>query len=136
MLFLLMMEVFSKMLRCMEEAGIIRDFKVCGVGGDELCISYLLFADNAILLGDTSVEQFLRIRMLLTCFTAFTGLKINISKIEMVPVGEVNNLDELADILGCKIRVLPMTCLDMPLGASYKASSMEPNFGEVGKTLG
>jgi len=34
MLFLLMMEVFSKMLRHMEEAGIIRDFKVRGVGGD------------------------------------------------------------------------------------------------------
>ena len=42
----------------------------------------------------------------------------------MVPAGEVNNLDELADVLGCKIWVLPMTYLGMPLGASYKSSSI------------
>ena len=124
MLFLLMMEVFSRVLRCMDEVGIIRGFKVCGVGGDELCISHLLFADDTILFCDTSIEQFLHIRMLLTCFTAVIGLKINVSKSEMVPVGEVNNLDELANVLGYKIGVLPLTYLDMPLGASYKLSSI------------
>ena len=118
------MEVFSRVLRRMDEVGIIRGFKVRGVGGDELCISHLLFADDTILFCDTSIEQFLHIRMLLTCFTAVIGLKINVSKSEMVPVGEVNNLDELANVLGCKIGVLPLTYLDMPLGASYKLSSI------------
>ena len=108
MLFLLMMIVFSRVLRCMDEVGIIRDFKVRSVGGDEICASHLLFANDTILFCDTSIEQFLHIRMLLTCFTVVIGLKINVSKSEMVPVGEVNNLDELANVLGCKVGVLPL----------------------------
>ena len=35
--------------------------------------------------------------MLLTCFIVVIGLKIKVSKSEMVPVGEVNNLDEFVD---------------------------------------
>ena len=49
MLFLLVMEVFSQMLRHMEEVGIIRGFKVHVVGGDELCVSHLLLANDTIL---------------------------------------------------------------------------------------
>ena len=39
------------------------------------------------------------IRLVLLCFQAFTGLKVNVGKSEIVPVGEVNNLDTLANIL-------------------------------------
>ena len=62
--------------------------------------------------------------MLLTCFTTVTGLKINASKSEMVLVGEADNLDELADVLGYKIGVSSMTYLGTPLGAFYKLSSI------------
>ena len=58
--------------------------------------------------------------MLLTCFTAVIGLKIKVSKSEMVSVDEVNNLDELVEVLGYKIGVLPMTYLGMPFGVSNK----------------
>ncbi|KAL0004004.1 hypothetical protein SO802_011565 [Lithocarpus litseifolius] len=124
MLFLLVMEVFSRMLRYMEEVGIIKGFKVCGVGGGELCVSHPLFANDTILFCNLSVEQLLHIRMLLTFFTIVIGLKSNVSKSEIVQVGEVNNLDELAEVLDCKIGALPMTYLGMPLGAFYKSSSI------------
>ena len=58
--------------------------------------------------------------MLLTCFIAVIGLKIKVSKSEMVSVDEVNNLDELVEVLGYKIGVLPMTYLGMPFGVSNK----------------
>ena len=45
-----------------------------------------------------------------------TGLRVNMSKSEMVP-----NLSSLADILSCCIGTLPMTYLGMPLGSSFKA---------------
>ena len=62
-------------------------------------ISHLLFADNTILFCDASREQLLSTRLVLSCFQAFTGLKVNVRKSEIVPVGEVNNLDTLANIL-------------------------------------
>ena len=62
-------------------------------------ISHLLFADNTILFCDASREQLLSTRLVLSCFQAFTGLKVNVRKSEIVLVGEVNNLDALAYIL-------------------------------------
>ena len=62
-------------------------------------ISHLLFTDDAILFCDASREQLLSIRLALSCFQAFTGLNVNVGKSEIVPVGEMNNLDVLANIL-------------------------------------
>ena len=53
-----------------------------------------------------------------------TGLKVNVAKSEMVPIGEVNNMHALAEILGCRVGALPMTYLGMPLGASLKSLSI------------
>ena len=41
---------------------------------------------------DASREQILSIRLALTCFQAFTSLKVNVGKSEIVPVGEVHNI--------------------------------------------
>ena len=45
-------------------------------------------------------------------------------KSEIVPVGEVGNIDALANILSCRVGSLPMKYLDMPLGTSYKTASI------------
>ena len=49
-------------------------------------ISHLLFADDTILFCDASREQIFCIRLVLTCFQAFTGLKVNVGKSEIVPI--------------------------------------------------
>ena len=60
----------------------------------------------------------------MSCFLAFTGLKVNVGKSEIVPIGEVNNLAELASILQCRAGSLPMKYLGMPLGTSFKTASI------------
>ena len=50
-----------------------------------------------------------------TCF----GLKINLEKSELIPVGKVLNLEEFVEVLGCKVRSLPSTYLGLPLDAPY-----------------
>ena len=60
----------------------------------------------------------------MSCFQAFIGLKVNVGKSEIVPVGEVNNLDALANILQCRVGSLPMKYLGMPLGTSFKTASI------------
>ena len=54
----------------------------------------------------------------------FTGLKVNVGKSEIVPVGEVNNLVELASILQCRAGSLAMKYLGMLLGTSFKITSI------------
>ena len=49
MLFLVMMEVFSKMMKRAEGAGLLRGFRADGSRGEGVCVSHLLFADNTIL---------------------------------------------------------------------------------------
>ena len=57
----------------------------------------------------------LSIRLASSCFQAFTSLKVNVGKSEIVPVGKVNNLDALANILQFRVGSLPMKYLGMPL---------------------
>ena len=85
-------------------------------------ISHLLFANDTILFCDTSREQLLSIRLALSCFQAFTSLKVNVGKSENVPVGEVNNLATLASILHCRVGSLKY--LGMLLGTSFRTVSI------------
>lgn len=60
----------------------------------------------------------------LTCVEAVIGLKVNLRKSKVVPIGNVGNMADLAGILGCKVGNLPMTYLGMPFGVSSKVISM------------
>ena len=93
------MEILSRLLKKTKECNLIRGFHVGAVNSVGVCISHLLFVDDTILFCDASREQLLSIRLVLSCFQAFTGLKVNVGKSEIVPIGEVNNLDVLANIL-------------------------------------
>ena len=124
MLFLIMMEVFSRMLRRVEGASLIRGFKVEGRRGGGDCVSHLLFADDTILFCDAEVEQILHIWLLLLSFQVITGLKVNVHKSEMVSIKEVVDMHVLAEILGCRVSSLPMSYLGMPLGASHNSPSI------------
>ena len=64
------------------------------------------------------------IRLDLSCFQAFTRLKVNVGKSEIVPVGEVGNIGVLANILHYRVGSLPMKYLGMPLGTPYKTASI------------
>ena len=99
-------------------------FPMCVLGALGVHISHLLFADDTILFCDASRDQLLSTRLALTCFQAFTGLKVNVGKSEIVPVGEVGNIDALATILRCRVGSLPLTYLGMSLGTPYKTTSM------------
>jgi hypothetical protein len=48
-------------------------------------------------------------------------LKINLAKSELILVGNVDNVDGLAGLLGGRVSSLPLKCLGLPLGVAYKA---------------
>ncbi|RVW85332.1 UTP--glucose-1-phosphate uridylyltransferase 2 [Vitis vinifera] len=51
---------------------------------------------------------------------AMSGLKINLEKSQMIQVGKVDTVEDLACEIECKVGKLPSSYLRLPLGASYK----------------
>ena len=47
----------------------------------------------------------------LLCFEAVSGLRVNLTKSEIIPIGTVPHLSALAAVLGCKVSVLPISYL-------------------------
>ena len=57
----------------------------------------------------------------LCVFEAILGLKMNLSKSELLPIRRVENLEGLAFVLGCKVGALPIAYLGLPLGAPFNS---------------
>ena len=52
-------------------------------------------------------------------FEAMSGLNVNLDKSEIIVMGRVENVEELAIEFGCKVSKLP-SYLGLPLGARFK----------------
>jgi hypothetical protein len=63
-------------------------------------------------------------RALLVCFEAAAGLKVNLSKSALVPVGSLDNVGQLAGLLGCGSGEVPLKYLGLPLRASFKLKAI------------
>lgn len=87
-------------------------------------ISHFLFADDTLVFCEAYPSHLRYLRVLLLCFEAISGIKVNLAKYLLVPVGNVDNAAELAVILGCGTSSLPLKYLGMPLGVCYKAKSI------------
>ena len=58
------------------------------------------------------------------CFEVMYGLKANLEKKCPSSMGDVENVEQLAHELGCKVGALPSTYLGIPLGARHHAVSV------------
>jgi len=87
-------------------------------------VNHLLFADDTLIFCGAQEEQIQYRRCIFLCFEAASGLMINLGKSEIVSIGEIEDVDGLAQLLGCRVASLPMTYLGLPLIASYKAMSI------------
>jgi len=124
LLFVVVMEALSRILNASMLQGLLSGFSVGFMGNETLVVNHLLFADDALIFCGAQAEHIRNLRCTFLCFEAVSGLRINLSKSELVPIGEVEDVESLAHILGCRIGSLPMTYLGMPLGAPFKSVSI------------
>ena len=89
-------------------------------GSEQVHISHLLFADDTLVFCGASRDQVQAIGNLLVCFELVSGLKVNLAKFVIVPVGDVSNIGALAEVLGCEVDSLPIPYLGLPLGSRFK----------------
>ncbi|KAJ9687213.1 hypothetical protein PVL29_015891 [Vitis rotundifolia] len=120
-LFVMGMEVLSILIRRAMEGGFISGCKLQHDRGRAIHVAHLLFADDTIVFCEAKKEYLTNLSWILFWFEAAFGLRINLAKSEIIPVGEVQGIEELAVELGCRVGQLPSMYLGLPLGVPNKA---------------
>nr|XP_016485156.1 PREDICTED: uncharacterized protein LOC107805603 [Nicotiana tabacum] len=120
-LFILAMDGLTQMMEKAKEMQWIQGFQVGRNPDIAVTISHLLYADDTLVLCGAESSQVSYLNLTLLIFESLSGLHINMLKSIIYLVNEVPNLEELADLLCCKIGSLPTTYLGLPLGAKFKS---------------
>ncbi|GKA49914.1 putative RNA-directed DNA polymerase, partial [Tanacetum coccineum] len=111
------------------------------VGSNNVDISHLQFADDALIFGDWSLENAKNLFRILRCFYMASGLKINFSKCKFFGVGvHYDETQSLASTLNLTLNLqpssLPCTYLGLPIGANMnKGYNWKPIIEKFHKTL-
>jgi hypothetical protein len=124
LLFVLVMEAFSRLMDRAVVRRYLEGFSVAHNNGSELKVSHLLFADDTLIFCGAERDQLVHLKGVLMCFEAVSGLRINLGKSELAPIGQVSDMQGLAGVLGGRIISLPMKYLGLPLGARYKSKDI------------
>ena len=111
------MEVFSILIEKATTEGFMTGYRFVGRNRETLHINHLLFVDDTLVFCKNSKEQLSSLYWILLWFEAYYGLRINLEKSVIMRVGEVDNVEQLALELGCKLGALPTTYLGLPLGS-------------------
>ena len=120
-LFVIGMEALSCMINRAVDDNYISGSRVAIGRGGDMSISHLLYTDDTLIFCEADLDQLKFLSWILMWFEAMAGLKINLAKSEIILIGTVPNLVELASELRCKIGSLPTSYLVLPLGAKHKA---------------
>ena len=102
------------------EGNYLSGSKIAERGGVETSISHLLYTNDTLLFCEANKDQLKFLSWILMWFEALSGLRINLNKSEILPIGSVDNAKELVVELGCGIGSLPTSYLGLPLGAKHK----------------
>jgi len=125
LLFVVVNEDLSRMMSTTMNRGLLSGFSVGSRNNDDHLVSHLLCANDTLIFCETNHDHLFHLLYLFVCFVAISGLKINVSKSELVPIGDVDDVGGLTCTLGCRVASLLMKYLGLPLGASYKAKSWD-----------
>lgn len=75
---------------------------------DELSLSHVLFVDVTLIFCEANAHHLCNLCCLFLCFEGVSGLKINLSKSKLAPIGVVEDVEGLSHILGSRVSSLPM----------------------------
>ena len=87
-LFVIGMETLNYLIGRAVERGFLSGCSICGRNGEGMVISHLLYADDTILFCGANQDQMMYLSWLLMWFEAISGLRINLNKSEIIPMGE------------------------------------------------
>ncbi|RVX23130.1 Transposon TX1 uncharacterized 149 kDa protein [Vitis vinifera] len=89
------------------EGGFIKGCRIWRDREQAVKVTHLLFADDTIIFCEAKKEALLHLGWVLFWFEAASGLKINLDKSMVIPVGEVDGVLDMAAEIGCRVGQLP-----------------------------
>jgi hypothetical protein len=78
-------------------------------------ISHIQYADDTVIMIDTSEQSIRNLKLILYCFEWLTGLKINYHKSEVFIFGAAHEEESMANMLNCVKGNFPMKYLGIPI---------------------
>ncbi|GJU41066.1 putative RNA-directed DNA polymerase, eukaryota, reverse transcriptase zinc-binding domain protein [Tanacetum coccineum] len=129
-LFILAMEGLHALLAKAVNSGL---FKGALIGQGNISISHLLYADDAIFVGEWSHTNAYNLICILRCFYLMSGLKINVHKSKISGINvDHNDVYNMALVLGCGAVKLPMMYLGVPVGCNMgRLVDVFPSYGSL-----
>jgi hypothetical protein len=91
--------------------GLLEGFKVGNTS-----FSHLLFADDILIFCNAMPSHLHYLRSVFLPSEVASGLKVNLAKLVLIPVGNVEQVGILANILGCKVASLLVKYLGSSVG--------------------
>ncbi|KAJ0814615.1 putative RNA-directed DNA polymerase [Helianthus annuus] len=124
-LFIIVMEALSGLIRKACDVGVFKG--VVLPNGGPVC-SHLLYADDAMVMGEWSDDNFICLRRMLRIFHMCSGLRINIHKSTLFGVGKsIEDVNDKANGMGCRSGVTPFIYLGIQVGANMsRIGNWEP----------
>jgi hypothetical protein len=113
-------------------------FKPFWVGGEEVPISILQYADDTLCISEATVDNLWALKTILRGFEMASGLKVNFWKSCIVGVNVPEEfLDIATGLLNCRRGHMPIKYLGLPVGANpRKMSTWEPMLAAIRGRLG
>ena len=98
MVFVIVMEALGRMISATVNEGLLFGFSMGTENGGGIAIPHLLFADDTLIFckADSNHLRHLQYFDFSYSFEVVSGLKVNLAKLELVPVGNVDDVDGLA----------------------------------------
>ena len=79
-------------------------------------VNMLQYADDTILFIDKDEEKAGNLKKVLTCFEQVSGMRINYTKSELIPIGLTDEeIVSFSNIMGCTVGAFPIKYLGIPL---------------------
>ncbi len=103
LLFVIVKEALSHLLDRAVREGLCSGFTVGKLDETSLMISHLLFVDDTLIFCDADSDQLSNLRHVFSWFEVCSSLKINLSKFEIVAVGDVPNIEDIREIWGVNL---------------------------------
>jgi hypothetical protein len=116
LLFVLAADILQSLINKANNMGLLRLPINVGYLEDFPIIQY---ADNTLLIMEACPQQLFVLKVILNAFADSTGLEVNYSKSNMIPINlNPDRLHHLAATFNCQAGSLPFTYLGLPLSSS------------------